>query len=152
MQLFQNNDFVIKKYLEFIKMEEIENIKLLHEYQTTGALCIGNLARSDNICNNLLHKYETAQCLIALLKHNEESDPLYSIKVLHSSLGALKNLSLAESCRSPMAELGLIGAVAKLVKLPHASVLHPLMIGIIKNLCTNNGFLLIIQPLMFTGF
>ena len=104
----------------------------INEFLTTGALCIGNLARSDENCDLLVSKYSVEKYLLHLVK-------MESLKVAHAALGALKNLSLCKSCRGLLGRSGAIETVVSLCSREQASALHMHMIGIIKNLVTDNG-------------
>ena len=130
---FVTNDKLVKNLISFMTMTNSSYRETtINEFLTTGALCIGNLARSDENCDLLVSKYSVEKYLLHLVK-------MESLKVAHAALGALKNLSLCKSCRGLLGRSGAIETVVSLCSREQASALHMHMIGIIKNLVTDNG-------------
>ena len=130
---FRNNDSLIKRFILYMNQSN-SNIRetTLNDFHMSGALCVGNLARSDENCEYLMKNYNIGKHLLQLV-------PSHSVKVAHAALGALKNLSLCSTCKPVLGELGAIETVVSICAREQASALHLGIIGIIKNLCTDNG-------------
>ncbi|KAJ3082996.1 Rap1 GTPase-GDP dissociation stimulator 1, partial [Quaeritorhiza haematococci] len=131
------------------------------EIRMSGALCIGNLARSDDTCVILVRDHNVADGLLQLLKLEmvrlndrmnqvKTSDPNGSftslreevkgiVKVLHAVVGALKNMSLAVADRPILGSLGVIGPVAELFEVEGVKPVQYGCVGILKNLCAANN-------------
>ncbi|KAI9347942.1 armadillo-type protein [Zopfochytrium polystomum] len=113
------------------------------EIRMSGALCIGNLARSDESCTNLIRNLNVAPALLELLKletdrvktNGVKEETKSSVKVIHAVIGALKNLSLAPLDRSYLGEIGVIWPVTDLLDIDGLKPVHLGCIGILKNLC-----------------
>ena len=118
------------------------------EIRMSGALCIGNLARSDETCLILVKDHGVGISLLSLLKlevdwlrmqggvRDEKSS---GVKVLHAVVGALKNLSLTVDNR-PI--LGSQKAIERIVSLFEFEELRPAFypcIGVLKNLCAGDN-------------
>ena len=130
---FRNNDSLVKRFINYMHFTNAQYRETtVNDYQMTGALCIGNLARSDENCEYLMTKYQIAKHLLPLVKSE-------SIKVSHAALGALKNFSLCKACRPILGELGTIETVVSVCAREQASALHLSIIGITKNLCNDYG-------------
>ncbi|KAJ3130471.1 hypothetical protein HK098_000036 [Nowakowskiella sp. JEL0407] len=116
------------------------------EIRMSGALSIGNLARSDETCISLVQEYGIAQSLLELavlekdrvLNCEGRDDKKSAIKVLHAVFGALKNLSLTNENRSPLGKIGLISVCADILELDTLKSIHHPCVGIMKNLCGDN--------------
>ncbi|KAJ3411499.1 hypothetical protein HDV05_002107 [Chytridiales sp. JEL 0842] len=114
------------------------------EIRMSGALCIGNLARSDDTCALLTKKHQVGPALLELL--NLEMDRVKTsgvreetkscIKVLHAVVGAFKNLSLAKPDRAILGDLGIIGPIASLLEIEGVKPVHLQCVGVLKNLCS----------------
>nr|KAJ3419462.1 hypothetical protein HK105_006932 [Polyrhizophydium stewartii] len=118
------------------------------EIRMSGALCIGNLARSDATCKMLVEKHNVGPALVSLIKLEAErlravsgarDEAKSSIKVLHAVIGALKNLSLAPTVRPVLGSLGIIERVVSLFEFEHLKPLHYGCIGVLKNLCAGEN-------------
>ncbi|KAJ3286654.1 Rap1 GTPase-GDP dissociation stimulator 1 [Borealophlyctis nickersoniae] len=113
------------------------------EIRMSGALCIGNLARSDETCTALVHRHGVAQDLLDLLKleigrvraSGVREETKSTVKVLHAVIGALKNLSLAAPDRAILGSLGTVGPVAELLEIEGVKPVQYGCVGILKNLC-----------------
>ncbi|KAJ2031615.1 Rap1 GTPase-GDP dissociation stimulator 1 [Coemansia sp. S610] len=73
-----------------------------------AALCLGNLARSDEHCVALVDGH--AGVVRALV--GDWLAPGVSVRTRHAASGVLKNLSLAQANRAPLAAMGLAGVAA----------------------------------------
>ncbi|KAL5034970.1 hypothetical protein BDV3_004459 [Batrachochytrium dendrobatidis] len=117
--------------------------KVEEDIRMSGALSIGNLARSDATCLKLVEHHRAGSALIALLKlevdHLRTVGGAYeeaksSIKVLHAVIGALKNLSLAAAVRPVLGSIGTIERIVSLFEFEHLKPVHYSCIGVLKNL------------------
>ncbi|KAI9207738.1 armadillo-type protein [Polychytrium aggregatum] len=125
------------------------------EIRMSGALCIGNLARSDLTCAILVQKYDVCSALIELLylegsrlkKEGVKETTKSCVKVLHAVVGALKNLSIAVDNRPIMGSLGTIAATTSLLELDDLKPVQYGCVGILKNLCSSGNNANIIRVL-----
>jgi len=111
------------------------------EIRSTGAYCLGNLARSDESCIKLVQDLKIMDPIMNLLRSkvklfDQGGQPSRdSMKVLHALVGTLKNLCLAADNRDIIGETGLIELISPLLTNIFAQPIHYLCVGIIKNLC-----------------
>jgi len=129
------------------------------EIRMAGALCIGNLARSDQTCEALVKIHNVVPALMKLFslemirlnsaKHDitqieeeerkEAKDELKSIvQVIHAVIGALKNLSLAPCVRDEIGSTGIIEFLAEFLVKDGVKLCQFGAIGVFKNLCQEN--------------
>lgn len=78
------------------------------QLQVCACVMLGNLARSDEVCQLMVRDLEMHKELIAVLNSEARG------AVLHSALGFLKNLAIAGDNRVSLAEAGIIPAVSRL--------------------------------------
>lgn len=78
------------------------------QLQICGCVMLGNLARSDEVCQTMVQDLKIHEELIAVLKNNSRG------AVLHASLGFLKNLAIAGDNRISLVEAGIIPAISPL--------------------------------------
>jgi len=133
-----------KQYKRFVNWM-IDNIDdsspEMEEIKSTGAYCLGNLARSDESCIKLVQDLKIMDPIMKLLRtkvkvFDQGGQPSReTIKVLHALVGTLKNLCLAVENRSIIGETGLIELISPLLTNIFAQPIHYLCVGIIKNLC-----------------
>ncbi|KNC97857.1 uncharacterized protein SPPG_06853 [Spizellomyces punctatus DAOM BR117] len=115
------------------------------EIRMSGALCIGNLARSDETCVSLVQEHDVARALLNLLalevsRVKQSGTELKStVKVLHAVMGSLKNLSLAAANRPIMGAMGVIPKVADLLEIPNIKPVQYGATGVLKNLCSGDN-------------
>ncbi|KAJ3301884.1 hypothetical protein HDV03_000251 [Kappamyces sp. JEL0829] len=138
---------VIERFLGWTKASG-NGEKLDDEIRMTGALCIGNIARSDETCEKLVRTFHVVQPLLDVVKlegarletakYGKDETKLV-IKVIHAALGALKNLSLAVSVRATLGTFHVIENMVSLFQLDHIQPLHVSIVGIIKNLCAGTA-------------
>ncbi|KAJ3219756.1 hypothetical protein HDU67_009568 [Dinochytrium kinnereticum] len=125
--------------LGFEAMTEVEE----DEIRMSGALCIGNLARSDETCTLLVNEYGVGKALLELLLLEKnrlqisgiKEETKSSLKVLHAVVGALKNLSIATGDRRTLGEIGIIQPVSELLEMDGLKPVQFSCIGVLKNLC-----------------
>lgn len=136
-----------KKYSRFINWmtDDIDDISSeREEIRSTGAYCIGNLARSDESCIKLVQDYKIMGPILEVLKakikyfENGDQPSRDTMKVLHAITGTLKNLCLAVDNRACIGETGLIEMISPLLINIFAQPIHYSCVGIIKNLCGLN--------------
>lgn len=78
------------------------------QLQICACVMLGNLARSDEVCEVMVHKLGLHKKLISILNSDARGG------VLHGSLSFLKNLAIAGSNRQSLGEAGLVPAIARL--------------------------------------
>lgn len=142
MQLAENENVIelLKKWMfkGFDREDDLQD----EEVRMTGALCIGNIARSDKTCSTLMKIHRVGPFLLALLEketaiiiagRNEQTK--HSIKVIHAVVGALKNISLGASNRKDLGEIGTLAKVTFLFRFSHLTPIHHSCLSILRNLC-----------------
>ncbi|KAJ5108795.1 hypothetical protein N7456_005470 [Penicillium angulare] len=78
------------------------------QLQICACVMLGNLARSDEVCQAMVQELKIHEELISVLQSEARGG------VLHSALGFLKNLAIAGDNRITLAEAGIIPAVSRL--------------------------------------
>ncbi|PYI12093.1 ubiquinone biosynthesis protein [Aspergillus sclerotiicarbonarius CBS 121057] len=78
------------------------------QLQICACVILGNLARSDSICEKMIQDLKIHEELISILKSDVRG------AVLHSALGYLKNLAIAGNNRLILGEAGIVPAVSRL--------------------------------------
>ncbi len=76
--------------------------------QLCACLMLGNLARSDVVCKEMVHQLGLHEVLVAIL---EKSDDL---QLLHATLGFLKNLALGVENKGTIAGAGILKPLSKI--------------------------------------
>ncbi|KAJ3128611.1 Rap1 GTPase-GDP dissociation stimulator 1, partial [Physocladia obscura] len=132
------------------------------DIRMNGALCIGNLARSDEACSVLIKEYNVGVSLLELLTMETERVKTgsaaissadgdidasgvginairSSVKVIHAVVGAFKNLSIAVNERKSLGALGIIKPISSLLDLDVINPVHFSCIGVLKNLCSGGN-------------
>ena len=71
-----------------------------------SCIMLGNLARSDSVCDNMVRRFQVHKILLSLL--TDTSD----IQVLHSALGFLRNLGLPLETKNILGQAGVVETVA----------------------------------------
>ncbi|KAJ2997127.1 hypothetical protein HDV02_005868 [Globomyces sp. JEL0801] len=141
----------VSHFINWMEAKDVpSDADLDDDIRMTGALCIGNLARS-------VYDHHIVSPLVKLLKVESErlkSDSIerteskHLIRVLHAVIGAFKNLSLAgrtvnlnfvEKVRSEVGELETINTIVSLFELDHLKLIYVACIGIIRNLCAGDN-------------
>ncbi|CAI7569164.1 hypothetical protein N7533_001910 [Penicillium manginii] len=79
------------------------------QLQVCACVMLGNLARSDEVCQTMVNELKIHEELIAVLNSDHTRGA-----VLHSVLGFLKNLAIAGENRLTLARAGIIPAVSRL--------------------------------------
>lgn len=78
------------------------------QLQICACVMLGNLARSDEVCQTMVQSLEIHKTLISILKSNARG------AVLHAALGFLKNLAIAGDNKSYLGDADIIPAVSRL--------------------------------------
>lgn len=106
------------------------------QLQVCACVMLGNLARSDEVCQEMVQDLKIHEDLISVLNSDARG------AVLHSALGFLKNLAIAGDNRISLAEAGIIPAVSRLwafesvpqVQFSAASIARLVVISSIDNI------------------
>ncbi|KAJ5708064.1 hypothetical protein N7488_007865 [Penicillium malachiteum] len=106
------------------------------QLQICACVMLGNLARSDEVCEAMVRDLKIHEELISVLQSDARG------AVLHSALGFLKNLAIAGDNRSYLAEAEIIPAVSKLwafesvpqVQFSAATIARQVIISSIENI------------------
>ncbi|KAI9373974.1 armadillo-type protein [Aspergillus egyptiacus] len=106
------------------------------QLQICSCIMLGNLARSDEVCETMVKQLKVHKELIAILKSKARG------AVLHSALGFLRNLAIASDNRLYLGEAGIIPAIASLwgyetvpqVQLAATSIARQLVIASAENI------------------
>ncbi|GAM33289.1 hypothetical protein TCE0_003f00084 [Talaromyces pinophilus] len=104
--------------------------------QICACVVLGNVARTDEICQLMIDQLNIHRALIHNLNNNTIGG------VLHASLGFLKNLSIAESNREKLGDADIIPAISKIwtydtvpqVQLAATSVTRLVIASNVKNI------------------
>jgi hypothetical protein len=106
------------------------------QLQICACVMLGNLARSDEVCQVMVRDLKIHEELISVLQGDARG------AVLHSSLGFLKNLAIAGDNRAVLGEAGIIPAVSRLwaydsvpqVQFSAASIARQVVISSVDNI------------------
>ncbi|KAJ5300585.1 Ran exchange factor Prp20/Pim1 [Penicillium atrosanguineum] len=106
------------------------------QLQICACVMLGNLARSDEVCQVMVRDLKIHEELISVLNSDAHG------AVLHSALGFLKNLAIAGDNRVSLAEAGIIPAVSRLwaydsvpqVQFSAASIARQIIISSVENI------------------
>ena len=106
------------------------------QLQICACVMLGNLARSDEVCQVMVRDLRIHEELVSVLKGDARG------AVLHSSLGFLKNLAIAGDNRTTLGEAGIISAVSRLwayesvpqVQFSAASIARQVVISSVGNI------------------
>jgi hypothetical protein len=106
------------------------------QLQICACVMLGNLARSDEVCQVMVRDLKIHEELISVLKGDTRG------AVLHSSLGFLKNLAIAGDNRVSLGEAGIIPAISRLwayesvpqVQFSAASIARQVVISSVDNI------------------
>lgn len=106
------------------------------QLQICACVMLGNLARSDEVCQVMVRDLKIHEELISVLNSDARG------AVLHSALGFLKNLAISGDNRVSLAEAGIIPAVSRLwaydsvpqVQFSAASITRQITISSIENI------------------
>lgn len=108
--------------------------------QLCACLMLGNLARSDDVCKEMIHQLGLHELLIAIL---EKSDDL---QLLHATLGFLKNLALGVENKGTIAGSGVLEPLSKIWSTDSRPQLQYAAIRVVRQLV--NGSLSNIRRLL----
>lgn len=106
------------------------------QLQICACVMLGNLARSDEVCQVMVRDLKIHEELISVLNGDSRG------AVLHSSLGFLKNLAIAGDNRTVLGEAGIIATVSRLwayesvpqVQFSAASIARQVVISSVDNI------------------
>ncbi|KAL3468764.1 armadillo-type protein [Aspergillus californicus] len=106
------------------------------QLQICACIMLGNIARSDEVCEAMVRELKIHEELIAVLNSNARG------AVLHAAIGFLKNLAIASDNRQCLGEAGIIPAIANLwgyeivpqVQLSATSIARQLVISSVDNI------------------
>ncbi|CAJ0748356.1 1590_t:CDS:10, partial [Entrophospora sp. SA101] len=126
MDLLFQDSTIFNKFLTWLNLKPKNN-----DLQMCAALCIGNLARNDKNCEKLVKDYEIMKPLLEILKTAD------SVKLQHSIVSTIKNLSLPAVNKDIIGSLGVIEFTATLLK-NDVVPLQIAIIGIFKHLSNKN--------------
>ncbi|GFF24317.1 isoform 3 of Rap1 GTPase-GDP dissociation stimulator 1 [Aspergillus udagawae] len=106
------------------------------QLQICSCVMLGNLARSDAVCEAMVRKMNIQTMLISILRSDARG------AVLHSALGILKNLAIAGNNRQCLGDAGIIPAVSRLwgyetvpqVQFAATSIVRQVIISSIANI------------------
>ncbi|KAG2187025.1 hypothetical protein INT44_003253, partial [Umbelopsis vinacea] len=127
------NESVLNRYLKWIENADDESVT--SDMQTCAALSLGNLARTDEHCVDLVQKYHVEIPLLRLLKKTTD------LRVQHAVVSILKNLSLPKQNKQNIGAAGAIQAVAPYLD-ASKDMLKPVqfaVIGILKLLAVGDA-------------
>jgi len=154
------DDWFTSRCLSWISRKDREDLTAL------GILNLGNLARKDENCIELLNSTSISTILRDLLESflvemnkfsslvsNSDSNipnapkpstslSSPSLKTLHSILGLLKNLSIPQANKPKLLKLNLISTISTLTLGKGMDQIQPVQffgIGVLKNLCVGDG-------------
>ncbi|KAJ2811573.1 Rap1 GTPase-GDP dissociation stimulator 1, partial [Coemansia furcata] len=99
-----------------------------------AALCLGNLARTDEHCTRLVAEHAA---LVRMVIHEWLIPRSVNVRTRHAASGLLKNLCLPVANRAPLAAMGVVAAAAANVK----SAVVPIQancIGILRHLANGS--------------
>lgn len=113
------------------------------QLQICSCVMLGNLARSDEVCESMVRDMEIHKPLVSILSGDAKGS------VLHAALGILKNLSIAGDNRRYLGNIGAIPAVSRLwafetipqVQLSATSLTRQIVISSLPNIAR------LLQPL-----
>lgn len=106
------------------------------QFQVCSCIMLGNLARSDEVCETMVRDLDIHTELISILKGDAKA------AVLHSALGFLKNLAIASDNRLRLGDAGIIAAASRLweyetipqVQFSAVSISRQVIISCIENI------------------
>ena len=98
MSSLAHDDQFVRVFITWLSSPSMEGLEEL-ELRITGALCLGNLSRSDDCCFHLVKVHKLGDLLVTMLMEEtrkfEEGQPGSSSRLLQGIASALKNLSLS---------------------------------------------------------
>ncbi|CAI2179441.1 890_t:CDS:10 [Funneliformis geosporum] len=102
------------------------------DLQMCSALSLGNLARTDKHCIQLVHEFKIGEPLADVLRTSS------NIKVQHAIISVLKNISLPVENKETIGFLGIIGMSAPLLEQDTVQPVQLGVVGILKHLSSQN--------------
>ncbi len=102
------------------------------QLQTCACVMLGNLARSDEICQTMVQSFRIHEPLILILEASDEA------QVLHAASGYLKNLVVLAENKSTVGDTRIIRVLARLWSLDHLPQIQYAGAGLVRQLVTNS--------------
>jgi len=128
------NSTVLHRYLKWVEGSDSDHIT--SDMQTCAALSLGNLARTDQHCIDLVQQHHLEVPLLKLLQKTED------LRVQHAVVSILKNLSLPKQNKQSVGAAGTIQIVSEYLD-SSKDMLKPVqfaVIGILKLLSIGDVF------------
>lgn len=122
-----NNQNVLSRLLRWLTVG-LERDDL----QICSALALGNMARNDSHCVELVAKHNIVPALVQILRENND------YKVQHAVVGILKNLAVPAANKRILGKEGIIEITAPLLDIDTVKPLQFGVVGVIKHLCVSN--------------
>ncbi|XP_031632499.1 rap1 GTPase-GDP dissociation stimulator 1 isoform X2 [Contarinia nasturtii] len=91
---------------------------------TTGVLALGNFARTDSHCIEMVNRNITTKLLTILSKNNGIDNEM---KLQHALLSALRNLVIPKENKSVIIKAGLVETILPMLKIHQAPVVYKLL-------------------------
>ena len=104
------------------------------QLELCACLMLGNLARSDNVCRELIARYAIHTSLITLVKTS--SNP----QVLHATLGFLRNLGLLTEHKEILGRAGVVEATTRFWKADSSPQVTQAAVSLIRQLVKDSIF------------
>ncbi|KAJ8915841.1 hypothetical protein NQ315_004654 [Exocentrus adspersus] len=111
-----------KVYLNMISWLDSDDVDLL----STGVLAVGNFARRDIHCIQMV-KSGISKKLINLLSKYNESTSVSDVKIQHALLSTLKNLVIPQQNKEQILQEGLIDVIYPMIKIDQYLVVFKLL-------------------------
>jgi hypothetical protein len=102
------------------------------QLQVCACLMLGNLARSDNICQTMVHDFRIHEPLIAILEDGSDSS------ALHAAIGFLKNLGLLADNKVILGKARLLEVLSRLWALETMPVIQFASAGLARQIISGS--------------
>ncbi|KXN68260.1 ARM repeat-containing protein [Conidiobolus coronatus NRRL 28638] len=99
---------------------------------SAGGLFLGNLARTDKNCHDLVNKYKVHEKIVQIIKD------VTDLNVIHSNIGLLKNLCLSDANKPIINKLNVIPLIVPYLEKDSAPPLQFGTVGVLKHLTSKN--------------
>ncbi|RUS35599.1 armadillo-type protein [Jimgerdemannia flammicorona] len=131
MNLLYKDQTILGRFISWLRDDVFASRDDLH---ACAALSIGNLARNDEHCIDLVQKHHLEVPLLAILMRTND------MRTQHAVISIVKNLSLPKANKSLLGASGAIQAAARFLK-ESKDMLKPIQfgaVGVLKHLATGN--------------
>ena len=105
----------------------------LPQLQLCSCIILGNLARSDAVCIDMVSRLRLHRDLVQILRGSSDT------QVLHSALGHLRNLALPQENKNALGDAGAIEALARFWTSESLPQISHLSAGVIRQLVTGSS-------------